>query len=581
MRDNSRQLWIGIAILLLLLGANGYISSRALRRVAEENSRVQHTQQLLFETEHLKSLLVDAETGQRGYLYTGDRHYLDPYTEASREIDAQLDRVGALLAGDGEQMRRLTRVRQLAHQKLDELGKTIALDSSGHSADAKALVLTSIGKSTMDEIRHELSAIESAEGKTQSVRVERTARSTVAAAWTFAVATGIGAVSLVVFGIFLAHERKKSSAASKAVFEQKEWLHTTLHSIGDAVVATDSDGRVVFLNEVAVSLTGYRSDEAHGLPLSTVFPIYNETTRLPVENPVDKVIRVGTVVGLANHTVLRRRDGSEVAIDDSAAPIRNAAGDLTGVVLVFRDVTRQREVDSALRNAEKLATAGRFAATVAHEINNPLEAVMNSLYLLNQENALSPEGRYYLQMAEEELSRVAAVARQTLAFYKDTASPGVVNVPGLLEEILGVYVRRFQTRGVRVVRDYDDTAMYYGSAGELRQIFSNLILNALDAMPANGVLTLRVKQDGTQEQPAIQVQIEDNGEGIAPENLDKIFEPFFTTKKDVGTGLGLWSAKSLVEKSGGTLQARSANGSTLMIVSLPVAVESSLAQRAS
>ena len=353
------------------------------------------------------------------------------------------------------------------------------------------------------------------------------------------------------------------------------------HSIGDAVIATDEGGRVVFLNEFGATLTGYKSEEAKGLLLREVFPIFHETTRLPVEDPVERVIRMGTVVGLANHTILRRRDGTEIAIDDSAAPIRNLKGELIGVVLVFRDVIRQRKVDSALRSAEKLATAGRFAATVAHEINNPLEAVVNSLYLLNQEPGLSQEGRRYLQMAEEELSRVAAVARQTLAFYKDSSSPTLVKIPVLLEEILSVYRRRLETRGVRVVRDYDDNAACVCSAGEMRQVFSNLILNSLDALRPEGTLTLRAKNTNGDGGPGICVEVEDTGEGIAPENLDKIFEPFFTTKKDVGTGLGLWSAKNLVEKSGGTLDARSDTGITRFIVRLPANTQATINRQAS
>ena len=188
-------------------------------------------------------------------------------------------------------------------------------------------------------------------------------------------------------------------------------------------------------------------------------------------------------------------DGTEVAIDDSAAPIRNAQGELIGVVLVFRDVTKQREVEAALRNAEKLATAGRFAATIAHEINNPLEAIMNSLFLLNHDSGLSSEGRGYLLLAEQELNRVAAVARQTLAFYKDTTSPAPVNIPELLDEILAVYGRRIEARKIHVVRNYRNHSQFVGSAGEIRQVFSNLILNSIDALPPDGVLTLNVSDD--------------------------------------------------------------------------------------
>ena len=307
-------------------------------------------------------------------------------------------------------------------------------------------MLSDVGQKTMEDIRRIISEIELDEAHEQSVRVAHVARGNFAATLTFTLATGVACLALLIYGGMLSRETRKAESAAAAVREQKEWLNTTLRSIGDAVIVTDASGIVVLLNDVAVSLTGCPGDEATGLPLRQVFPIFNEATHETAEDPVAKAIRLGTVVGLANHTVLRRRDGTEIAIDDSAAPIRNAQGELIGVVLIFRDITSQRNLDVTLRNADKLATAARFAATLAHEINNPLEAVMNSLFLLNQERGLSVEGRHYLSLSEHELSRVAAVARQTLTFYKDTTSPEPVDIPVMLEQILALYGQRLEKR---------------------------------------------------------------------------------------------------------------------------------------
>jgi len=426
--------------------ANSYVSYRALRRVAQDNSRVQHTQHLLFETERLKSLLVDAETGQRGYLYTSDPRYLDPYKKATREVDSQIKLVATLVADRPAQLNRVARLEELAHQKLDELAETIRLEQQDKTRDAEAIVLSDVGQKTMEDIRRIISEIELDEAHEQSVRVAHVARGNFAATLTFTLATGVACLALLIYGGMLSRETRKAESAAAAVREPKEWLNTTLRSIGDAVIVTDASGIVVLLNDVEVSLTGCPGDEATGLPLRQVFPIINEATHETAEDPVAKAIRLGTVVGLANHTVLRRRDGTEIAIDDSAAPIRNAQGELIGVVLVFRDMTSQRNLDVTLRNADKLATAARFAATLAHEINNPLEAVMNSLFLLNQERGLSVEGRHYLSLSEHELSRVAAVARQTLTFYKDTTSPEPVDIPVMLEQILALYGQRLEKR---------------------------------------------------------------------------------------------------------------------------------------
>jgi PAS domain S-box-containing protein len=564
---------VGIFILLILLAVNSYVTYKAIRRVAKNNAQLSHTQRLLFQIEGLENLLVDAETGQRGYLYTGDSRYLEPYNRTASLVDGQIDRLAGLTAGNSRDGDWITQLRSLSHVKLDELAQTIALTQQQKAGEAMAIVRSNLGKNTMDQIRQIISQIKADEIHEQEVRTALTAESTKAAGYTFTVATGVACLGLLLFGGSLASERKKLEAAARAVSEQKEWLNTTLHSIGDAVIATDASGHVVFLNQVAASLTGFTSAEAKGLPLREVFPIFNENTRLPAEDPVEKVIRLGTIVGLANHTILRRRDGTSLFIDDSAAPIKNQDGELIGVVMVFRDITQQRTVETSLSNAEKLATAGRFAATIAHEINNPLEAVMNSLFLLTHETGLSTEGKRYLLVAEQELIRVAAVARQTLAFYKDRSTPAPVEIPKLLEEVLSLYSRRIETRNIRIVREYEEPASCIASAGELRQVFSNLILNSIDALRSDAVLTLRVGHDRLQGVPQLRVEIQDNGEGIPPENIERIFEPFFTTKKDVGTGLGLWSARNLVEKHGGHVVASSANGTTTFTVWLPLSAE--------
>jgi PAS domain S-box-containing protein len=169
--------------------------------------------------------------------------------------------------------------------------------------------------------------------------------------------------------------------AEKETALQRERLHVTLRSIGDAVLATDTDGRIAYLNPVAEKLTGWPYEQAMGRLLEEVLRIINEETRKPAENPVAKVFREGTVVGLANHTVLISRQGTEIAIEDSAAPIRDDQGELKGVVLVFHDATMERKTQDMLRKAERLAAAARLSASVAHEINNPLASVMYLIYM--------------------------------------------------------------------------------------------------------------------------------------------------------------------------------------------------------
>jgi len=191
MHTTSQTIWVGIALLLALLAANFYVSYRALRRVAQDNSRVQHTQHLLFETERLKSLLVDAETGQRGYLYTSDPRYLDPYKKATREVDSQIKLVATLVADRPAQLNRMARLEELAHQKLDDLAETIRLEQQDKTRDAEAIVLSDVGQKTMEDIRRIISEIELDEAHEQSVRVAHVACGNFAATLTFTLATGV------------------------------------------------------------------------------------------------------------------------------------------------------------------------------------------------------------------------------------------------------------------------------------------------------------------------------------------------------------------------------------------------------
>jgi PAS domain S-box-containing protein len=187
--------------------------------------------------------------------------------------------------------------------------------------------------------------------------------------------------------------------------QREEWFRVTLTSIGDGVIATDERGKVTFVNPVAERLTGTQLSQARGKLIEEVFPIFNELTLQPVENPVGKVLALGHVVGLANHTVLRHRDGSLLPIEDSAAPIRDDAGRLAGVVLVFRDATSDRKSQEILRKTEKIAAAARPAATVAHEINNPLEAVNNLIFLAKLRPGVPADTVNDLTLAEQERSQ--------------------------------------------------------------------------------------------------------------------------------------------------------------------------------
>jgi PAS domain S-box-containing protein len=339
---------------------------------------------------------------------------------------------------------------------------------------------------------------------------------------------------------------------------------------------------VVFMNGVAEQLTGWKETEADGLLLSKIFVIYNQRTRAVVENPVEVVRRSGKIVGLANHTVLVSKDGRELQIDDSAAPILNKDARMIGIVLVFRDISERYASERALIRAEKLASAGRLAAAIAHEVNNPLEGLVNLIYLARSEEDIGSIRRHLLE-ADRELQRIAHITRQSLGFYRENSAASLFRPDVVVREVFDFYSFRAAQAHVGLHVNVKTEQKAWGNSGEFRQVISNLLANSLDACRSEDAICVRVRAARSPRDPALKgtrVVVADTGCGIDPENLHRIFEPFFTTKKDTGTGLGLWVSRELIEKHGGHLSVRSSAAGrrtgTVFSLFLPGSIEREL-----
>lgn len=331
-------LW-GFVAALTILAFAGWESHRDTVRIAEAASARKHSDEVQKLIDETAARLVDAETGQRGYLLTGDEAYLEPYRGAIRSLDQVIGQLKDLTSDNPNQQKYLQALDPLVEKKLSELQKTVDLRKTEGLAAANKVVLGGSGKQLMDEIRVVLAEMANEESELQSIRTQETAE-----ALTRANRTVIGGSLLsilllsLVFAILL-RELSERKRAQEALAKREQWFSTTLGSIGDAVIATDMNGAVTFMNSGAQSLTGWSLEDAQGKSMDLVFDIVNKETRRPVENPVKKVFREGKVVGLADHTLLISKSGKEFDIEDSAAPILTGAGDNIGVVLVFRDIT--------------------------------------------------------------------------------------------------------------------------------------------------------------------------------------------------------------------------------------------------
>jgi PAS domain S-box-containing protein len=561
MRSTYKRLGViaGFLVILALLAINTAILRHQLAVQVGNQEWFSHSRRVVQELGATESLLKDAEDGQRGYLYAEKPDYLGPYRRAIGQIDSHLDNLTVEIGDSPRQQTQVANLRALIHQKLAELAQTISLYQSGDAAGAKALVMSDEGFNLMESIRSLVSQMEQEEtrvGELRRAAYRKSIRITVACIYA---ASAIAALGIILLGVFIMRESERRERDAAALRQSEEWFRVTLSSIGDGVIVTDDQGLVSFLNPVAERLTGTSLAQAKGERIEDVFPIFSEVTNKPAENPVEKVLALGGVVGLANHTVLRNREGHLLPIEDSAAPIRDGAGKLIGVVLVFHDASRERSVQEVLRRTEKLATAARLAATVSHEINNPLEAVGNLIFLAKNNPDVPDKVTEQLKLAERELARVSHITRQTLGFYRESASPTSIHLPTLIESVLTLYSNKVQIKQIQIQLALEDCPAITGLAGELQQLVSNIISNAIDAVPVKGTLKIDASPVRLADSDLIRLNIEDDGPGIAPENLKRIFDPFFTTKKDVGTGLGLWVCKEIAERHGGSVQVRSKN----------------------
>jgi PAS domain S-box-containing protein len=694
---------LGLYSLLSLLGVLAILGVE-LREIALLRFVGSQATTILLQSDRLQKSMIDEETGIRGYLATKSSLFLQPYNEASARFDGELSLLQSTASSNPALTTKIAAISS-SYKHFNDVNQILLKGTLSNQTNVDLLTQQ---KQAMDILRAELAEITSEQSSIrESTRIRLTrilGRLPAIGIW--------GGVFIAALLLWYGNTlfRAITSAFRQQLYEtelRRDYLETTLQSIGDAVIVCDPSGKVTLMNSTAAEVTRWTSEQAEGQPLESVFRIINERTRETVESPVAKVLRVGNVVGLANHTLLVRRDGTEFPIDDSGAPIRDKNNKIVGVVLVFRDVTERKQNEEALRQSnvsrlrlasiidsaddaivskdlngivsswnegacrmfgysademlsqpilrlipeelhyeedeilrkirageridhyetrrtkkngdsvevsvtispirdesgriigaskiardisnrkrverllvqsEKLAATGRMAATIAHEINNPLESLVNLIYLARQDSG--PDGKVYdyLLTAENELERVSHIARQTLGFYRDTGSPTEVYLHQLMENVLSVYSSKLLASGITTDKQFHEPRKVLVSKGEILQIFSNIVTNAADAMRQGGVLSISIRQIVSSTGDGIQTIIRDSGTGIRQEHLAQVFEPFFTTKDNLGTGIGLWVTKQLVEARGGEISVASStengNSGTSLTIFIPFAAPS-------
>jgi PAS domain S-box-containing protein len=334
--------------------------------------------------------------------------------------------------------------------------------------------------------------------------------------------------------------------------------HLILQQAAEAIAVCDNSGRVVLASQAFHNLCGKNTLL---LPFDSVIPLtFADEETEGFGQPafsIDSVLSGTTYRG--SEVAFRHAEGDVTHLLLSAARLKLPSEATSGAVITLFDIEGRKRTEEYLRRSERLAATGRLAATIAHEINNPLAAVTNLLYLLVSDSRLDPGLRDYARVAQSEISRVAHITKQTLAFHRDTSTPVRVNLSDIVESVLYLYSQQLRAKSIRICKEVEFGGEIIGFPNELRQVISNIFQNAIEASPEAGLVRLRVypsREFMNSQKPGVRVIIADDGPGIQSENAHRIFEPFFTTKGEKGTGLGLWVCQGIIHKHGGFIRMR-------------------------
>jgi PAS domain S-box-containing protein len=345
---------------------------------------------------------------------------------------------------------------------------------------------------------------------------------------------------------------KQIEQALRDSFKRLGELAAIVESSDDVILSKDLNGIITSWNAAASRVFGYSAEEMVGLSILKLIPERLHSD----EKTIIESIRAGHRVEHFE-TVRLTKSGQLIDVSLTVSPVKDEHGQVIGASKILRDISGRKRIEQSLLQAEKIAATGRMAATIAHEINNPLEAVTNLLYLLRP-MITDPAGIHYLSSVEDELGRVSHIAKQTLGYYREHASASSVSLADIVLHAITIYEPRCIAAEIGIWKSIVSSRKVVLRRGEMMQVISNLIANSIYAMPAGGSLSISV-EDAVGSPDGVVLTIRDDGIGIAAENLPKVFDAFFTTRNTVGTGIGLFVAKQFVEGHGGQIEIQSSN----------------------
>ncbi|MBO0859838.1 MAG: CHASE3 domain-containing protein [Chloracidobacterium sp.] len=587
----EKKIMVGAGLVLAILIINALVSYRATRRLIDNEQLVTYTYEVIAELEGVMDSMDDAESAERDYLLTGEESYLKSYQSAVTETHTRVFRLRRMTVDSTYQQARLPNLERQIVDRLSDLNSRIESRESGRAEAARRFVLSGGRELQMDSLRQTVSGMESEENDLLKWRSQELKASGRNAFLTDFVANLIACALLLSVSYITVSDATARKRAEEALRQQREWLQVTLSSIGDAVIATDTNGVVTFLNPVAESLTRWTMEKAQGRQLREVFNIVNEQTRQTVENPAIRAMRESSFVGLENHTALIAQDGTEIPIDDSGAPIKGPGGKIIGAVLIFRDITERRMAEeerskllaSERAAREKAEAASRskdeFVAIISHEIRSPLNSILGWAQMLRS-------GKFDQEETERAVEIIERNARSQSQLIEDlldisrvitgklTLNVRSVNLAQIIEAAIDSISPAAEAKDIQLkARLEPSSGLVSGDPNRLQQIVWNLLSNAVKFTPRHGSVEVSLESVDSQ----LQITVRDTGVGINDEFLPFVFDRFSqanttSERKYGGLGLGLAIVRHLVELHGGAVRADSpgdGHGATFT-VTLPI-----------
>ena len=551
-----------------------------------------HSYQVLAQAHECENRIIISQDAVRGYLLTGDSVLLEPYTGAFLQSETELDTLRSMVKDNPPQVDRIDDIIHANNAWLENSRLLISRRQKNPVVDADGV---RTGAARMDEVTTGFTRFTDAEKALQldrRAKVRTARRMLIEAGGALFVILSL-LVGLVVRRQFkamittyrkilatISHRHTALKRSETDLAEQKEWFRVTLSSIGDGVIVTDPEGRIVFMNHESERLCGWNKVEALLKPLPTVFNVINEQTRQPVENPAEKVFREKKAVGLANHTLLLSKSGLEWPIEDSAAPIYDKNENILGVVLVFHDATHFRQSQNTLKAyssdlekkvAERTATLQQavselesFSYTVSHDLRSPLRTMQGFADAVMEDygDKLDEQGRNYLERIKNASLRLDRLISDLLS-YTRISRQEVTLVPMDLDSITREIVNHYPNLQppAAEVQIEGKLPRIMGQEALLTQVLSNLLGNAAKFVRTGTTPRIQVRCE--ERGRTVRLWIEDNGIGIKPQDLEKIFEMFVQLNESQlygGTGVGLAIVKKGIEMMRGAVGVESAAG---------------------